>query len=283
MTASRRRRPEAWYRLTVGAGRLGLAALRVDAAFEGLERIPRRGPVLLAATHGSYLDFAALAWAGWQRGRFVRFLTRADVWDRRGIGYAMDRMGHVPVDRQAPAAAYLRARRLLQAGEAVGTFPEAGISHSFAVRALMRGTAALARDTGAPIVPVALWGWQRIYTVGRRVAGRSPGPDWTRGRAVDVVVGEPFRVPAGADVTEATRRLGEVLTVMLEDLQTRPRHAPSGSEDPWHPAHLGGGAPDRRQALGMDHLPVGALTPTWGPPLPPAPDTPVLGDPAPPS
>ena len=62
----------------------------------------------------------------------------------------MDGMRHVPVDREAPAAAYLAARRLLREGEAVGIFPEAGISYSYAVRSLMRGPAALARETGAP-------------------------------------------------------------------------------------------------------------------------------------
>ena len=48
--------------------------------------------------------------------------------------------------RGAPAAAYLRARRLLLDGEAVCAFPEAGISHSFTVRSMMPGAAALARS-----------------------------------------------------------------------------------------------------------------------------------------
>ena len=63
-------------------------------------------------------------------------------------------MQHIPVDRQAPAHAYLRARRMLREGEAVGGFPEAGISFSYTVRPLMRGLVALARETGAPVVPV---------------------------------------------------------------------------------------------------------------------------------
>ena len=54
-------------------------------------------------------------------------------------------------------------------------FPEAGISWSYAVRSLMRGPAALARETGAPLVPVALWGTQRIWSVGRPVDGGSLG------------------------------------------------------------------------------------------------------------
>ena len=60
------------------------------------------------------------------------------------------RMRHIPVNREAPAHAYLRARRLLEEGEAVGGFPEAGISYSFTVRPLMRGFVSLAQQTGAP-------------------------------------------------------------------------------------------------------------------------------------
>ena len=89
----------------------------------------------------------------------------------------MPRMRHVPVDRAAPAAAYLRARSLLREGEAVGIFPEAGVSTSYTVRALMPGAVALARETGAPLLPMAIWGPQRILTAGRPVdlpaAGRS--------------------------------------------------------------------------------------------------------------
>ena len=63
-------------------------------------------------------------------------------------------MRHVPVDREAPAAAYLKARRLLRDGEVVCVFPEGGISAAYVVRALMPGAVALARETGAPLVPV---------------------------------------------------------------------------------------------------------------------------------
>ena len=82
------------------------------------------------------------------------------------------------------------ARRLLREGEVVGVFPEAGISYSFTVRALMRGVASLARETGAPVIPVAIWGTQRIYSVGRpdehgmsrRRTGPAGGP-WTSSSA----------------------------------------------------------------------------------------------------
>jgi 1-acyl-sn-glycerol-3-phosphate acyltransferase len=49
----------------------------------------------------------------------------------------------------------LTSRRLLDAGEAVGIFPEAGVSQAYDVRELMPGAVALAAETGAPPVPVA--------------------------------------------------------------------------------------------------------------------------------
>ncbi len=110
---------------------------------------------MLAATHVSYPDFVFIEKAAVTRGRYVRFLTRHDVWDVPVVPWFMDRMRHIQVNRQAPAYTYLRARRELEAGEAVGAFPEAGISYSYTVRPLMRGVASLARETGAPIVPVA--------------------------------------------------------------------------------------------------------------------------------
>jgi 1-acyl-sn-glycerol-3-phosphate acyltransferase len=256
------------YRLCVLVGRLVLRALGVTVRLSGEDRLPRTGPVLLASVHGSYLDFAFVAKGALARGRLVRFMCRHDVWAVPVVRRLMDAMRHIPVDREAPAAAYLRARSLLAEGEAVCVFPEAGISHSFTVRALMRGAAALSRETGVPVVPVVVWGGQRIFTVPRN--GGRPRPDLRRGRMVDVRFGEPLAVPPGADLVAATTALGHRLTAMLEEVQRLPEHRPRpGERAPWYPAHLGGGAPDRRAALALDHVPRSAVPPTWGPPLDP--------------
>lgn len=257
---------EGWYRTALTLGRVAMRLLDVQVQVSGEENIPAHGPVILAATHVSYADSLPIALAARRRGRYARFLTRHDVWQTRGLHGPMTRMRHVPVDRQAPAAAYLRARRLLHEGEAVATFPEAGISYSFTVRALMRGTAAMAQETGAVVVPTALWGIQRIYTVGRPVDGVEPPPDWTRGRRIDVAFGEPTTVGPGEDLTAWTTKLGVTLTQMLEGLQTLEHHRPRpGEYAPWYPAHLGGHAPDRLEALGLDETPAAAVGPTWGP------------------
>lgn len=251
------------YRCVNGLGRFLLALLGVRVRIRGAEHLPASGAVILASTHASYLDFVVLEKAAVRRGRYVRFLARYDVWLPGPVAWAMNRMRHVPVDRSVPVAAYLQARGLLRAGEAIGIFPEAGISYSYTVRSLMPGAVALARETGAPIVPVAMWGAQRIYTVGIP----EPKPDLTRRRRIDVLFGEPVRIAPDADVTAETRALGARLTELLEELQSLPEHRPvSGETARWYPAHLGGDAPTRAVAAPYDVMPVSAVSPTWGPP-----------------
>ena len=260
------------YRAVNAVGRGLLRALDVRVRSEGMQHLPTRGPVLLAINHVSYPDFVLVEKAAVERDRFVRFMARHDAWNFPPVGWAMDRMRHIPVDRRAPAAAYLRARRLLRDGEAVGAFPEAGISFSYTVRPLMPGVAALARETGVPVLPVAVWGGQRLWSVGRRVGGREPGPSLRRGRLVDVRFGAPMYAAPGDDLTEWTRALGEQLTVLLEGVQRLPEHRPApGTHAPWYPHHLGGHAPDRVEALELDVVPRSAVWPTWGPSAPPRP------------
>lgn len=255
------------YRATNLLGRGVLRLLGVDTRWTGLEHLPERGPFLLAATHVGYPDFVMIEQAAVERGHYVRFMCRHDVWHVPLVRVAMDRMRHVPVDRAAPAGAYLRARALLREGEVVGTFPEAGISWSYTVRSLMPGVASLARETGAPVVPVALWGSQRVWSVGLPdTRGRKPRPSLRRGRRVDVSFGAPLTIGGDEDLVSFTSRLGAAMTGQLEALQQLPHHRPRpGEHAPWYPAHLGGQAPTRTEAAHLDVVPRSAVRPTWGP------------------
>jgi 1-acyl-sn-glycerol-3-phosphate acyltransferase len=180
----------------------------------------------------------------------------------------MEAMRHIPVDRAAPAAAYLRGRALLREGEAVCVFPEGGISPAYVVRAMMPGAVALARETGAPLVPVTVWGGQRVWPQRPTPDAPFPRPDLTRGRIVDVRFHEPVAVDPDADLVETTRALGRRLQERLEELQALPEHRPRpGEYAPWHPAHLGGHAVDRAESLTLDGMPGWAIAPTWGPGL----------------
>ena len=254
------------YRLVNGIGRVALKALALDVQWTGAEHLPSSGPVIVAATHGSYPDFVFIERAAVSRGRYVRFMTRHDVWNVAGVRPLMNQMKHIPVNREAPVHAYLRARRLLEEGEVVGGFPEAGISFSYTVRPLMRGFVSLAQETGAPVVPLAEWGAQRIFSVGEP----APPVDLTRDRRIDLAFGAPIHVAKGDDLTERTHELGHSLTGLLEGLQALSHHRPRpGEVATWYPAHLGGHAPTRQRAAvgGLDVVPFNAVKPSWGPDL----------------
>jgi 1-acyl-sn-glycerol-3-phosphate acyltransferase len=248
------------YRTTIALGRTALRAIDLRVRLDDDRHVPRTGPAILVANHVSFLDFLLVGLAARPAGRFPRFLARHEVWRNPVAGPFMTAMRHVPVDRAVPAAAYLDARALLAAGEAVAVFPEAGISTSYTVRALMPGAAALAAETGAPLIPIALWGGQRIATAHRPVEVR-------RGRPVSIRVGAPYVVPPGTDPRGATRDLGAVLQGMLDELQRRPEHQPRpGEPAPWHPAHLGGGAPTPQAAQQVERTRhPHAVAPTWTP------------------
>ncbi len=247
------------YAVVVRAARLlfRLLGLRIDV--HGEERVPPRGPAVLAANHVSFLDFLLLGLVGDLAGRRVVFLARHELWSHPVAGFLLRRMGHIPVDRAAPAHAYLLAREALRRGELVGIFPEAGVSTSYTVRALMPGAVALAGETGAPLVPVGLWGAQRLLTAGAR-------PDLTRGRPVSVLVGEPVQVRRDDDVRQGTVELGVCLQLLLDLLQRQLPHQPRpGEAAPWLPKHLGGTAPSSAQARLAEQLPTSAVRSSWGP------------------
>lgn len=253
------------YRAVIGAGHLVLRGLDLRVRAEGADRLPASGPVVLASTHSSFPDFLFIGKALRGTGRLVRFLCRHDIWDSP-VGPAMTAMRHVPVDRAAPAGTYLQARSLLRDGEVVCLFPEAGIPSSYVVRGLMPGAVALARETGAPLLPVAVWGGQRLWPQKRTPDVPVPRPTLSRGRTVDVRVGEPITVPPDADLQGTTRRLGAWMHDEVEALQRLPEHRPRPGEwAPWYPAHLGGDAVDRAESLRLDVMPTSAVAPTWGP------------------
>ena len=253
------------YRAVIGAGHVALRALDIRVRATGADRLPASGPVVLASNHASFPDFLFIGKALLDTGRLVRFLCRHDIWDSPA-GPAMTAMRHVPVDRTAPAGTYLQARGLLREGEVVCVFPEAGISAAYVVRALMPGAVALARETGAPLLPVTVWGGQRLWPQKRSPDEPLPRPTLSRGRTVDVRLGEPLVVPPDADLRATTRLLGERLHAGLEELQRLPEHRPRpGERARWYPAHLGGHAVGRAESFRLDAMPRSAVAPTWGP------------------
>ncbi|PRC58069.1 1-acyl-sn-glycerol-3-phosphate acyltransferase, partial [Mycobacterium sp. ITM-2017-0098] len=72
--------------------------------------------------------------------------------------------GTIPVDRKAGAGAYAAAVESLRRGEIVGVYPEATISRSFELKEFKTGAVRMAKEAQVPIVPVIVWGAQRLWT-----------------------------------------------------------------------------------------------------------------------
>jgi 1-acyl-sn-glycerol-3-phosphate acyltransferase len=220
-----------------------IRGMRWPVTLIGAENIPAVGPAVLASNHVGHLDFVFDGYAARERGRRVRFLAKKEVFDKRGVGWLMRQMGHIPVDRQGAAADSMKAAVTeLERGQIIGMFPEATISPSFVPRPGKTGTVRLAQETKVPVVPVALWGTQRILTKWRP-------RNFKRGIPIVVNIGEPMAVSPEDDVQEATDRLIARITELLSEAQAAYPAEPAGDADRWWlPAHLGGSAPTFEEA-----------------------------------
>ncbi|HEX4015712.1 MAG TPA: lysophospholipid acyltransferase family protein [Frankiaceae bacterium] len=199
------------YRLAIGLGSGLFRLLDLRRDVHGVTNVPASGGAVLAVTHFGYLDFALVQDAVWRRSRrFTRFLVTDAAFDHPISGPLLRAMHHIPVHRAAGAGAYRMARRALRSGELVGVFPESAVSVTTELLPLKKGAAALAADTGVPLIPVLVWGGQRVITKGIP-------PRWGRARHAEIHIefGSPLHPAAGSDPIEGTAQLRSALSAMV--------------------------------------------------------------------
>jgi 1-acyl-sn-glycerol-3-phosphate acyltransferase len=241
-----RRRREPIYSTAVGVGRGLFGFWRLSHAETGNENIPDNGGAVLAMTHFGYLDFALVEWVTWlSNKRRIRFLVKKGAFDKPIVGWLLRGMRHISVDMKAGAAAYANAVAALRDGELLGVFPEAGVSASFTVRDLKTGAVRLASEANVPVIPIAVWGGQRLLTKNHKV-----GLSQRFGVPVRVAIGAPITVSDTDDVVGATEALRETLQELVDRLQTD--YPVDGSGQWWQPRALGGTAPTPVQAVIAD-------------------------------
>src|SRR3954447_8530960 len=164
------------------AAKTGFRLLGQDIRITGAEHVPRSGGVLLAVNHISYVDFIYGGLAANPSGRKVRFMAKRELFDHRATGPLMRSMHHIEVDRADGEASLVTAVEYLRSGEAVGIFPEATISRAFELKEFKTGAVRIAAAAGVPVVPVIVWGTQRMLT-------KDHPRDFARGRTISISVG----------------------------------------------------------------------------------------------
>ncbi|MBC3186840.1 1-acyl-sn-glycerol-3-phosphate acyltransferase [Corynebacterium sp. zg-331] len=225
------------YRGIVRVARVVIAAQGLQMHVEGRDRIPRKGGAVLVMNHSGYMDFVLGGYAPYLRGRLVRYMTKAAIFDKPGVGALMRMMGHIPVDRIDGAASFEEAVRKAASGQIVGIFPEATISRSFEIKTLRTGAVRIAQEAGVPLIPLVSFGSQRLWTKGgKRNLGRSHIP-------IYLSVLEPWEpVDSPEEATEALRtQMREGLSALWDQYQRDYGEFPA--DEFWVPARFGGGAP----------------------------------------
>jgi 1-acyl-sn-glycerol-3-phosphate acyltransferase len=217
--------------------------LNLKFRMSGTEHIPSSGGAVIALNHISYVDFVIGGFGAQPSKRLVRFMAKEVLFRNRWSGPLMRAMHHIPVDRGAGAGSYREAIRYLGQGELVGVFPEATISRSFELKEFKSGAVRMAAEAGVPVIPMILWGTQRMLT-------KDHPRDFSRGRTVAITVGEPIKVTAGDDPVAATGRLRDTMAEMLDRTIRAYPEQPAGAW--WLPASYGGGAPTPEQAEILD-------------------------------
>lgn len=171
----------------------------------GLERLPAAGPVLVVGNHLSVADAFVLVTTVARAGRRVRMLGTAGLFRAPVLGLLLRRAGYVPVHRRSsdPASALAPALATLRCGEVVGLYPEGRITTDpdlWPGRG-KTGVVRLALDSGAPVVPVAQWGTQRLAGA-QGTRWKALGSPVTRPR-IGVRVGPPLDLRAALGVGSA--------------------------------------------------------------------------------
>jgi 1-acyl-sn-glycerol-3-phosphate acyltransferase len=149
---------EPWYQATRWAI-LPPARVWFSWRFEHLERIPARGPAIVACNHISYLDPVANAYAVIKAGRRPRFLAKTELFGIPIVGHALRGANQIEVRRgTGDRTPLVQAQAALEAGEVVVIYPEGTVTR---------------RDDGLPME--AKTGTVRLSRAG------CPSPPWRAG------------------------------------------------------------------------------------------------------
>ena len=186
---------------------------RFAVVLHDADRVPADGPVIFACNHTGWADGPLLAIFA---PRPVHALTKSEMY--HGVmGRFLSLSGQIRLDRRHPDPRAIKTcLRVLRGGGTVGVFPE-GSRGPGDFRRVRHGAAYFALVSGAPVVPVVMFG------VRQPGEGSSAVP--ARGARVDVVFGEPWRVPPQpwprrrTDVEDATASLRTHLTAHLAAAQ----------------------------------------------------------------
>jgi 1-acyl-sn-glycerol-3-phosphate acyltransferase len=178
------------------------AVYRVEV--RGADNVPSDGPLVVTGNHDSIIDPFLMAAVV---PRPIHFVGKSELWRFPPLALWLGTIGAIPVVRGgSDLEAIASAVAVLEAGEAVGIFPEGGVKRD---GPWLRGAARMALATGASLLPIRLLETRKA--VGRGTVGLP---------RLAALIGEPIPVPRAEPTPELARSLTDRLQAAVEGLGT---------------------------------------------------------------
>jgi 1-acyl-sn-glycerol-3-phosphate acyltransferase len=182
----------------------------------GIHHVPFAGPAILAFVHVSVMDGPCLAIeVAWRRRRVVRFLVAAEVFRRPVSGWFLRRYRQIPIRRgRNDTGALDEAIATVRRDAVAAIAPEGAVNPAPGeLQRIRGGIARIALPTGAPVIPVGIWGTHRRWPKSGRHWGRPLRP------RLGLAFGEPIEpmgdVSREADIDTFLERVREGLQRQL--------------------------------------------------------------------
>jgi 1-acyl-sn-glycerol-3-phosphate acyltransferase len=179
------------------------------------ENIPSSGGVIIVSNHVSHFDPLVVAHYIYGLGRWPRFLGKASLWKVPVLGGFLRKVQQIPVERGSVEAVKSLDVLInaLQQGGAVVIYPEGTTTKQPELWPMRgkTGAARLALVTGAPVIPVANWGAERIFDPrnGKLSLRRTP---------VTVISGKPVDLSRWEGATPSRTVLDQMTEAIMQDI-----------------------------------------------------------------
>lgn len=226
---------------TNGWFRFGATVMRpimnliIKKDWHGADKLPKSGAAIVVCNHLSYVDPLSFTHFLYNNGRAPRYLGKESVFKIPVIGKVIKGAGQIPVSRETKDAVkgLEHAIAVLKAGHLLGVYPEGTLTRDENLWPMRgkTGVARLALITGAPIIPCASWGPEKVlppYSKKLRLFPRTK---------VSILMGEPISLEKwrGKEndpiaIEEAADLIMDEITKLLEIL--RGEKAPAERFDP---------------------------------------------------
>lgn len=229
-----------WRRLAVCLV-VGSMSVWTRRTWTGQGNLPPTGGIILVPNHVSHFDPLIVAHYVYKAGRWPRFLGKASLWKLPVVGFLLRKTLQIPVERGSVDAVKSLDTLVeaIRAGGAVVIYPEGTTTREPDLWPMRgkTGAARLALATGAPVIPIANWGAERVFdprTKKFKVRPRTP---------VSVTAGRPVDLSRWAGAAPSRTVLEQMTDAIMLDIRDQLAELREGDPPPLYARPARGGNP----------------------------------------